>query len=59
MRIAIATIKEMPPEFRDDELLVEAVRAQSAEVDYLPWDDPDYDWGAPDLVFARSPWRKV
>lgn len=56
MRIAIASIGEMPPEFRDDELLVEAVRARGAGVDYLAWDDPGYDWSAPDLVFARSPW---
>lgn len=56
MRIAIASMREMPPEFRDDELLVEEVGARGAEVDYLPWDDHDYDWATPDLVFARSPW---
>lgn len=57
MRIAIATFEGMPPEFGDDDrLLVQKLRERGVEVDYLPWNHPEADWDAPDLVHARSPW---
>jgi hypothetical protein len=56
MRAAIATFTGMPDEFADDQLLLELLRARGVDPAYAPWDDPDVDWGAFPLVFAKSPW---
>ena len=57
MRSAIASFAEMPPEFRDDELLAETIRALGAEAAIEPWDDPGVDWERYDLVVIRSAWN--
>jgi hypothetical protein len=54
--IAIASFAEMPPEFRDDERLVEALRERGAEAAIEAWDDPAADWDRFDLVVIRSTW---
>jgi hypothetical protein len=56
MRIAIASFSDMPPEFRDDELLAEALRERGAEASIETWDDPAVDWDGFDLVVIRSTW---
>jgi hypothetical protein len=56
MRIAIASFSDMPPEFRDDELLAEALRERGAEASIETWDDPAVDWDRFDLVVIRSTW---
>jgi hypothetical protein len=56
VRIAIATFEGMPPEFRDDEVLLVQLAALGPEVVYRPWDDEEVDWAGFDLVVARSPW---
>ena len=56
MRIAIAGFTGRPPEFRDDELLVERLAELGVEAIAPAWDDPSVDWGAFELVVARSPW---
>ena len=56
MRIAIATYAGRPPEFRDDELLIERLRERGAEASGPAWDDPAVAWEGFDLVVARSPW---
>lgn len=59
MRIAIASFAGMPPEFRDDEVLMERLRQRGAEVVRHPWDDPSVDWPSFDLVVGRSVWDYV
>jgi hypothetical protein len=56
MRIAIASFSDMPPEFRDDELLAAALRERGAEASIETWDDPAIDWDGFDLVVIRSTW---
>ena len=56
MRIAIATFTGMPPEFRDDELLLAELRKRGGPIEYIPWDSPDTAWERFDLVVARSVW---
>lgn len=56
MAVAIAGFRGKPPEFRDDELLLERLAGRGIEAVAPPWDDPDVDWDAFDLVVARSPW---
>jgi hypothetical protein len=55
-RIAIATFSGMPPEFRDDHRLADAIRAVGATVAIEPWDDPGVDWDRYELVVIRSTW---
>lgn len=57
MRIAIASFSQMPPEFRDDEQLADALRARDAAVAIEPWDEPDVDWDPFDVVVIRSTWN--
>ncbi len=59
MRIAIASFAGMPPQFRDDELLMEQLRLRGADVVRRPWDDPEVDWPSFDLVVGRSVWDYV
>jgi glutathione synthase/RimK-type ligase-like ATP-grasp enzyme len=56
MRLAIATFTGRPPEFRDDEALLDRLVEGGAEAVLVPWDDPAFEWEACDLVVARSPW---
>jgi len=56
MRIAIASVAWIPPEFRDDERLLEALRRQGAAASAEAWDDADVDWSGFDLVVIRSTW---
>jgi glutathione synthase/RimK-type ligase-like ATP-grasp enzyme len=56
MRIAIASFADMPPEFRDDELLARALRDRGAEASIEVWDDPAAGWDDFDLVVIRSTW---
>jgi hypothetical protein len=56
VRIAIASFSDMPPEFRDDERLAEALRGRGAEVAIGSWDDPAVDWDGFEAVVIRSTW---
>ena len=55
-RVAIAGFAGRPPEFRDDEMLIERVASRGVEVAGPTWDDQEVDWESFDLVVARSPW---
>jgi hypothetical protein len=56
VRIAIASFSDMPPQFRDDELLAEALGQRGAEVAIEPWDRQAVAWEGFDLVVIRSTW---
>jgi glutathione synthase/RimK-type ligase-like ATP-grasp enzyme len=56
MRIAIATAAGVPEQFRDDHLLIAALRERGAEAERPRWDDPRVDWAGFDLVVIRSTW---
>jgi len=56
MRVAIAGFAGKPPEFDDDERLVELLGERGIEAASPPWDDRSVDWSSFDLVVARSPW---
>lgn len=56
MRIAIATYAGRPERFADDDVLAGLLRERGVETEQPPWDDAAADWGAFDLVVARSPW---
>lgn len=56
VRVAIASITELPQEFRDDEMLVDHLKRRGVAADTAPWDDPRVDWGSYDLVVIRSTW---
>jgi hypothetical protein len=56
MRVAVAGFTGKPPEFRDDELLVELLGARGLDAASPSWDDRSVDWDSFDLVVARSPW---
>ena len=56
MRIAIASIAELPPEFRDDQRLALALERRGVGVETHAWDDEAVDWPAYDLVVIRSTW---
>ena len=49
----------MPPQFRDDELLLEELRGRDADAVRHPWDDASVDWQSFDLVVGRSVWDYV
>ena len=49
----------MPPQFRDDELLLEQLKERGADVVRHPWDDASIDWPSFDLVVGRSVWDYV
>ena len=59
MRIAIASFRGMPAEFRDDDLLLECLSARGADAVAHPWDAGGVDWESFDLVVARSVWDYV
>jgi hypothetical protein len=56
VNVAIATVEWVPEEFKDDELLIDALRSRGASASAVPWDDPATDWAACDLVVIRSTW---
>jgi glutathione synthase/RimK-type ligase-like ATP-grasp enzyme len=56
MRIAIATAAGVPEQFRDDHLLIAALRERGAEAERPRWDDPGVAWDGFDLVVIRSTW---
>jgi hypothetical protein len=56
VNVAIATVEWLPEEFKDDELLIAALRARGAKANAVPWDDPGADWRAYDVVVIRSTW---
>jgi hypothetical protein len=56
MRIAIASFSDMPPEFRDDERLADALRERGVEVAIESWDAPAVDWDGFEAVVIRSTW---
>ncbi|MEV7322620.1 hypothetical protein [Streptomyces sp. NPDC093970] len=57
-RIALATYDPGPEPGKDQDLpvLVSALTAAGADAVARPWDDPDVEWGAFDLVVVRSTW---
>ncbi len=46
----------VPPEFRDDERLAEALGRRGVEVRRVPWDADGVDWSSFDAVVIRSTW---
>jgi hypothetical protein len=56
VHVAIATMEWLPEEYRDDEILTDALRAHGAQVGAVPWGDRGADWGAYDAVVIRSTW---
>ncbi len=56
MQIALATCAGVPPDFDDDELIVEALRERGTSAEFVEWDDPAADWEAYDRVVIRSTW---
>jgi glutathione synthase/RimK-type ligase-like ATP-grasp enzyme len=56
MRIAIASFDGVPPDFRDDERVVAALRERRIEVDAIPWDRSATRWEEFDAVVVRSTW---
>ena len=56
VQIAIASFKSMPPEFRDDHRLSEALGARGATVSIEPWDSDEAEWEGFDAVVVRSTW---
>ena len=59
MRVAIASYRDVAPEFRDDEALLACLRARGVEASSHPWDDAEVDWDGLDLVVTRSVWDYV
>jgi len=57
--VAIAGYRDVAPEFRDDDLLLESLRARGVEAHWTPWDDSDFPWNEMDLVVARTVWDYV
>ncbi|MFQ3558742.1 hypothetical protein QZN11_18325 [Streptomyces gramineus] len=57
-RIALATYDPgaQPGKDRDLPVLLSALTAAGADAVARPWDDPDVEWGAFDLVLLRSTW---
>ncbi|GHF72472.1 ATP-grasp domain-containing protein [Streptomyces thermodiastaticus] len=57
-RVALATYDPQGAPNRDRDLptLAEALTGAGAETHVLPWDAPDTDWAAFDLVVIRSTW---
>ena len=58
-RIAIASYRNLAPEFRDDDILLAALRARGVEATAHPWDDVDFPWNEMDLIVARTVWDYV
>ncbi len=56
MRVAIASIEAVPEYFRDNELLIDALRARGAHAETLAWDSQSADWRDYDSVVIRSTW---
>jgi hypothetical protein len=54
--VAIASFSDVPPQFRDDERLADALRRRAAEVGIVAWDDAEADWDRFDAVVIRSTW---
>jgi glutathione synthase/RimK-type ligase-like ATP-grasp enzyme len=50
-RVVLATCAELPRGDGDDEPLAALLRAA-----FVPWDDDDFDWSAPELVVLRATW---
>ncbi|MEU9152294.1 hypothetical protein AB0D59_17505 [Streptomyces sp. NPDC048417] len=57
-RIALATYDPgaQPSKDQDLPVLLRALAAAGADAVARPWDDPDVEWGAFDLVVIRSTW---
>jgi hypothetical protein len=56
VRVAIASYRGAPPEFRDDERLLARLAERGADAAAIPWDDADTDWSGFDLIVARTVW---
>lgn len=55
-RVVIAGYRDAAHEFRDDETLLEALRARGVEASWHAWDDADFPWNGMDLIVARTVW---
>jgi glutathione synthase/RimK-type ligase-like ATP-grasp enzyme len=49
--LVFATCRALPRGDGDEEQLAERIGAA-----FVPWDEPGYDWSAPDLVVLRATW---
>src|SRR5262245_31119085 len=56
MRVAIASFAEMPPEFRDNQQIADALTSQGVDVSIVSWDDRAADWARFDAVVIRTTW---
>jgi hypothetical protein len=56
VRVAIASVAALPPQFRDDLRIVEALVERGVSASQIPWDDPATDWSAFEAVVIRSTW---
>jgi len=54
--VAIATMREMPPDLPDDRRLVAALAGRGVEAPIVPWDREEVDWGSFAAVVIRSTW---
>ncbi len=55
-RVAIAGFSGAVAEFRDDERLLDALRARGVVASWRPWDDATFGWNEIDLIVARTVW---
>ena len=58
-KLALATATFVIDDDEDMPPLLEAARACEVDSTVVPWDDPDVDWSAFDLVVLRSTWDYV
>ena len=54
--IGLVTCATLPGLDRDDQLLLEPLRAQGVDSVPVVWDDPSVDWSAFDLAVIRNTW---
>jgi len=55
-RVAYVTCEPRQPQWEDDVLSAEVLKARGVEVEFVAWDEPGADWDAFDLLVLRSPW---
>jgi len=56
MRIALASSTAVPAQFKDDQMVADALADRDVLVEIIPWDRPRARWDGFDLVVVRSVW---
>jgi hypothetical protein len=59
MSVAIVTCVEMPEPDVDQDLLLDALRAEGVAPELVAWDDGSVHWDDYDLAVLRSPWNYI